>query len=376
MIIFATLPDRNALLPTYVTTIVALCTQANHLLLRSSPFQVFHIPFPIFLSYQQFSLKHKAFLSIISSEQEPTSFSVAHKHPKWNEAMAAEIQALEDNNTWTLTALPPDKQPIGCKWVYKIKYRSDGTVERYKARLIAKGFSQIEGLDYNETFAPVAKLVTVRCLLAVASIRGWPLYQLDVNNAFLHGDLDEEVYMKIPPGFSSKGEERVCHLNKSLYGLKQASRNWFAKFSSALAEAGFTHSKANYSLFICTRGCHLTIVLVYVDDIIITGDDPLSISILKKFLHSRFHIKDLGHLKYFLGIEVARSRKGIYLSQRKYTLDILSDLGHLGGRPCTFPMEQNLKLHSDEGHLLSDPSQYRRLIGRLLYLTITRPDIV
>lgn len=191
---------------------------------------------------------------------------------------------------------------------------------------------------------------------------------MNVNNAFLHGDLDEEVYMKIPPGFSKQGEHRVCHLNKSIYGLKQASRNWFAKFSSALLDVGFSQSKADYSLFTLYQGSSFTVVLVYVDDIIITGNDPTSITELKRFLKSKFHIKDLGKLKYFLGIEVARSKQGIFLSQQKYALDILADLGTLGGRTCDFPMEQNLKLNHVDGSLLQDPTSYRHLVGRLLYL--------
>src|SRR4051812_41250508 len=138
--------------------------------------------------------------------------------------MAKEIHALESNNTWTLCPLPQDKSPIGCKWVYKIKYRSDGTIERHKARLVAKGYTQVEGIDYHDTFAPVAKLVTVRLLLSIAAIHSWPLHQMDVNNAFLQGDLDEDVYMKLPPGFSTQGVSSVCKLNKSIYGLKQASR--------------------------------------------------------------------------------------------------------------------------------------------------------
>ena len=137
--------------------------------------------------------------------------------------MDAEIAALEANNTWTITPLPHDKHPVGCKWVYRIKYKADGAIERYKARLVAKGFTQNEGLDYLEIFSPVAKMVSVKCVLAVAAVKGWFLSQLDVNNAFLHGDLHEEVYMSLPPGFHSKGEhgeQLVCRLNKSLYGIK------------------------------------------------------------------------------------------------------------------------------------------------------------
>ncbi|KAK3042700.1 hypothetical protein RJ639_000758 [Escallonia herrerae] len=202
------------------------------------------------ISYSKFSRTHTAFLAAISSVDEPKYFSQAVKHAHWKDAMAKEISALEANNTWTLMPLPSGKRAIDSKWVYKVKFHPDGTVERYKTRLVAKGYTQIEGLDFHETFAPVAKLVTVRCLLAIASIKKWELHQLDVNNAFLHGDLEEEVYMKIPQG-------------------------------SFLA------------------------VLIYVDDVIVTGTDSAKISWLKHYLDTKFHIKDLGKLKYFLGIEVA-----------------------------------------------------------------------
>lgn len=333
-------------------------------------------PLSSVISYSRLSNAHKHFVSAISSSTEPSHFSQAILDPHWQAAMAKELHALEHNKTWSLCTLPSNKKPIGCKWVYKIKYRSDGSIERYKARLVAKGYNQKEGLDYHETFSPVAKLVTVRCLIAIASVRKWKLHQFDVQNAFLHGDLEEEVYMTLPPGFHSKGERQVCRLHKSLYGLKQASRQWFATLSMALREAGFSQSKADYSLFTRRHHQEFTVVLVYVDDIIITGSSASYISTLQSFLSQRFHLKDLGPLKFFLGIEVARSEKGICLSQRKYTLEILEEVGLLGAKPCSFPMEQKLKLSTSSGDLLSDPSRYRRLIGRLIYLTITRPDIV
>ncbi|BBG92512.1 RmlC-like cupins superfamily protein, partial [Prunus dulcis] len=291
------------------------------------------------------------FITHISHSVEPRSFSEANSDPTWQQAMRSELQALESNHTWTLTPLPPGKHPIGCRWVYKIKHHSDGSIERYKARLVAKGYTQTEGVDFHDTFSPTAKMVTVRSLLALAAASSWPLHQLD-----------------------RQGENLVCRLHKSLYGLKQASRQWFAKFSEAIQAAGFTQSKADYSLFTCKRGKSFIALLIYVDDILITGNNLGAINSLKRFLHTRFRIKDLGDLKFFLGIEVSRSKKGISISQRKYTIDILKDSGFLGVRPVLFPMEQNLKL-SDTGELLKDPAKYRRLVGRLIYLTITRPDI-
>lgn len=162
------------------------------------------------MSYAKFSKSHKAFLAAITSRDEPKYFSKAAKDPKWCEAMRKEIQALEENGTWILVKLPPGKRAIDSKWVYKIKYKPNGEVERYKARLVSKGYTQVEGIDFHETFAPVAKLVTVRCALAVASKKNWEVHQLDVNNAFLHGDLEEDIdiyiyiYMKIPQGFAKE----------------------------------------------------------------------------------------------------------------------------------------------------------------------------
>jgi transposase InsO family protein len=332
------------------------------------------------LSYSHLSPNYKSFVLNASTIREPSTYNEASKSPHWCEAMTAEIHALETNQTWSLTSLPHGKVPIGCKWVYKVKLRSDDTLERYKARLVAKSYNQQEGFDYFETFSPVAKFVTVRCLLAVAAMKGWVLYQLDVNNAFLHGTLDEEVYMSLPPGFHSKGEpypsDIVCKLQKSLYGLKQASRQWFSKFSNTLLHHGFIQSKADYSLFTKQKGSCFIALLVYVDDILIASNSVEDVAELKSYLDSQFKLKDLGPVRYFLGLEIARSSKGISISQRKYALEIMEDAGMLGCKPAKCPMDQNLKLSKHEGPLIPDPSVYRRLIGRLMYLTMTRPDIV
>ena len=187
-----------------------------------------------------------------------------------------------------------------------------------------RGDEQIEGFDYNETFAPVAKMTSVRTFLAVAVAKGWDLHQMDVNNAFLHGDLDEEVYMTMPPGFRTSNPNKVCRLRKSLYGLKQAPRQWFAKLSSTLSKYGFTRSYADYSLFTCKRE-QFTALLVYVDDIVLIGNDFELCASFKAYLDKCFHIKDLGHLKYFLRIEVARNFQGLFLCQRKYAIEIIDE---------------------------------------------------
>jgi hypothetical protein len=218
-------------------------------------------------------------------------------------------------------------------------------------------------------------------LLAIVAVKGWVLYQLDLNNAFLHGDLDEEVYMTLPPGFHSKGEHShppstVCKLQKSLYGLKQASKQWFSKFSTTLLQHGFTQSKANYSLFTRQHGSCFIDLLVYVDDILIASNDVVAVAQLKTYLDSQFKLKDLGPVRYFLGLEIARSSKGLSVSQRKYALEIMEDAGMLGCKPTKCPMDQSLKLSKGEGSLHPDLTVYKRLIGRLMYLTMTRLDIV
>jgi hypothetical protein len=332
-------------------------------------------PLSSFLSYDNLSSPYKHFCFPISSQPEPKFYHHAVKNSLWCEAMKAEILALEENNTWIVTDLPPNKYPIGYKWVYKVKHKSDGSVERYKARLVAKGYTQCEGLDFHETFSQVAKMTIVRCFLELATSKNWFLHQLDVNNVFLHGDLDEEVYMSMPPGFGPKKDTKVCKLTKSLYGLKQASRQWFSKFSTTLVELGFVQSLADYSLFTRLKGSSFIALLVYVDDVAIASNDPKAVSSFITLLNDRFKLKDLGPLKYFLGLEIARSTKGISVNQRKYALEVLEDSSLLAAKPVKFPMEQNLKISKDEGDLLSYSTSYRRLVGRLLYLTITIPDL-
>jgi hypothetical protein len=270
---------------------------------------------------------------------------------------------------------PANVKPIGSKWVYKIKHKADGSVERYKARLVAKGYNQIEGLDFFYTFSPVAKITTVRTLIALASINGWHLHQMDVNNAFLHGELQEEVYMDIPQGVPSSNPNQVCKLIKSLYGLRQASRKWYEKLTSLLIDQGYCQSNSDYSLFTQKNGSNFTALLVYVDDIILAGNSLHEFTRIKKVMDNEFRIKDLGQLRYFLGIEVAHSKTGISICQRKYCLDLLRDTGLIGAKPAPTPLDPSIKLHQDDSAAYADIEGYRRLIGKLLYLTTTRPDI-
>lgn len=242
--------------------------------------------------------------------------------------------------------------------------------------MVAKGYTQ-QGVDYTDTFAPVVKMQTVRTVLTLASKKKWPVFQLDVNNAFLHGILDEEVYVSLLTGFykKEKAARKVCKLKKSLYGLKQASRQWFGRLSDALLSYGFSSSLNDYSLFNLTVANDFLILLVYVDDILITVTSATLIQDVKNFIDKEFHIKDLGEVHFFLGIEVSRSDSGIFINQRKYVLDLLSEAGLSGSKPSLLPMDPNHKLALSTSALLPDPTFYRKIVGQLIYLTITRPDL-
>ena len=242
------------------------------------------------------------------------------------QAMKQELDTLHKTGTWDLVNLPSGKSAIGCKWVYKIMTWSDGTVDCYKARLVARGFTQEYGIDHEETFDQVARLSSVRTLIAISASRKWLLFQMDVKNAFLNGDLSEEVYMKLPPSYSHPPgfPHRVCRLRRALYGLKQDPRAWFAKFSSTISQHGFSGNSFDITLFLRRFDHGITILLLYVDDMIIIGDDMQGIQDLKHFLCRQFEMKDLGPLNYFLGLEVSSSTDGYYLTQAKYTSDLIS----------------------------------------------------
>jgi len=256
------------------------------------------------------STKHplKAFHTIILPP-EPTTFSQASKSQHWRDVITAEYNALISNGTWTLCPRPSHKHVIRNKWVYKLKQKSDGTIDRYKARLVAKSFEQQDGIDYTKTFSPVIKPATIRLILALAVHYDWIIWQLDVSNAFLHGQLTNEVFMEQPQGFvDSPQSDSVCRLHKSLCSLKQAPRAWFQRLSQVLLDLGFMGSTVDTSLFVFLQEVVRIYVLIYVDDIIVTSNKLTAISDLITKLQYEFSMKDLGPLSYLLGIQVHRNR--------------------------------------------------------------------
>ncbi|KAL0301601.1 UNVERIFIED_CONTAM: Retrovirus-related Pol polyprotein from transposon RE1 [Sesamum radiatum] len=329
------------------------------------------------LSFQHLSPNYRAFSVSLSSASILNTYCEALRHPAWKMAMDDEMSALVSRGTWKLVEVPPNADIVACRWVFTLKFRADGTLERYKARLVAKGFTQTYGVDYFETFSPVARLNSIRVLFSLAVNLSWPMYQMDIKKAFLYGDLNETVYMEQPPGYVAQGEKQrmVCKLKKAIYGLKQSPRAWFDKFSRIIGEFGFSRCQADYSVFVQTTKTGMVILAVYVDDILITGSDIDGIEEAKTYLKKHFVTKDLGRPRYFLGIEIAHSKHGVSLSQRKYACDLLQEAGLLGTKSVDTPMDSNPDFWNDDGNYLEDKIKYRRLVGKLIYLTVTRPDI-
>ncbi|GKC36087.1 ribonuclease H-like domain-containing protein [Tanacetum coccineum] len=260
-------------------------------------------------------------------------------------------------------------------WLFKHKFHADGTLSRYKARLVANGSSQQLGVDFDETFSPVVKPATIRTVLSLAVSRQWPIHQLDVKNAFLNGDLSETVYMHQPPGFvDNRYPHHVCLLQRSLYGLKQAPRAWFQRFAGYATRAGFYHSRCDSSLFIYRQGSQVAYLLIYVDDIILTASCPALLQQIIGSLNNEFDMTDLGALNYFLGISADRTPTCLFLSTKKYALQLLERAHMVTCNPSRTPVDTESKLGL-EGALIQDPTLYRSLAGGLQYLTFTRPDL-
>ncbi|GJW69562.1 ribonuclease H-like domain-containing protein [Tanacetum coccineum] len=254
----------------------------------------------------------------------------------------------------------------------KTSQQNDGTLSRYKARLVANGSTQLEGVDVDETFSLVVKPGTIRTVLSLVASRHWLIHQLDVKNAFLHGDLSKTVYMHQPPGFrDSKYPDHVCLLQRSLYGLKQAPRAWFQRFASYITRVGFHFSRCDSYLFIYKHGPDTAYLLLYVDDIVLTASSQPLLQRIIASLHQEFFMTDLGSLNYFLGISVTRDSSRMFLSQKKYVVEILERSHMANCNPCRTPVNTESKLGNDGDH----PTLYQSLAGSLQYLIFTRPDI-
>jgi histone deacetylase 1/2 len=240
--------------------------------------------------------------NFFATNGEPTSLADALGDINWKHAMDQEFTALQKNETWHLVPRPHNKNVIDCKWVYKIKRKPDGSIDKYKARLVVKGYKQRYGINYEDTFSSVVKAATIRLILSIAVSKGWSLRQLDVQNVFLHGVLEEEVYMRQPPGYEDKTKpHHVCRLDKALYGLKQAPRAWYSRLSIRLLSLGFSASKADISLFYYHKGNITMFLLVYVDDIIVASSSEKATHALLSDLKAEFALKDLGELHFFPG---------------------------------------------------------------------------
>ena len=317
-------------------------------------------------------------LVLFTSTADPTTFEEAVQSSKWRAAMDLEIEAIERNETWELTDLPEGVKKIGVKWVFKTKLNENGKVDKCKARLVAKGYAQQHGIDYTEVFAPVARWDTIRMVIALAARNGWSVYQLDVKSAFLHGELNEAVFIEQPQGYEKKGEEhKVYKLKKALYGLKQAPRAWYSRIEAYFIKEGFERCSCDHTLFIKTGdGGKILIVSLYVDDLIFTGNDESMFVKFKNSMKLEFDMTDLGKMKYFLGVEVLQNSEGIYISQRKYAKEVLERFGMEKSNSVKSPIVPGDRLTKNEGGVKVDATKYKQLVGSLMYLTATRPDLM
>jgi hypothetical protein len=313
---------------------------------------------------------------LLVSEVKPTTFEQVQEMESWREAMLDEMTSIEANGTWELVNPPLHQRPIGLKWVYKIKRDASGIIVKYKARLVAKGYVQRQGIDYEKVFAPVARLETVRLLLALAASEGWPVHHMDVRSAFLNGELQEQVFVAQPPGFVVAGQEqKVLRLVKALYGLRQAPRAWYAKLDSSLDSLGFRRCAYDHAVYTRGLGADRLIIGVYVDDLLITGGNIEELKQFKEEMKTTFRMSDLGLLRYYLGLEVSQTQEGIIISQGAYATKILEMAGLMKCNPSQTPMELRLKLSKFSTCPEVDATEYRRIVGALRYLVNTRPDL-
>ncbi|KAK8957907.1 hypothetical protein KSP39_PZI000068 [Platanthera zijinensis] len=319
------------------------------------------------------NIMHTCFLSQI----EPQTIQDAEQDPNWIIAMQEELNQFERNKVWELVPRPRNQQIVGTKWVFRNKLDDQGIIVRNKTRLVAQGYCQEEGIDYDQTFAPVARLEAIRIFLAYAAHKRFKVYQMDVKSAFLNGDIKEEVYVRQPPGFiSPTSPDHVFKLHKALYGLKQAPRAWYETLACFLLENDFKRGRVDQTLFVRTHRSHTLLVQVYVDDIIFGSTDSNLCKKFSQLMHSKFEMSSMGELAFFLGLQVKQHVDGIFISQTKYARELVKKFGMSEASSMKTPMPTNAVLDADESGKPVDQTSYRAIIGSLLYLTATRPDIM
>ncbi|KAI3678299.1 hypothetical protein L6452_37586 [Arctium lappa] len=316
-------------------------------------------------------------LSCFLSQIEPKKAYDAMKDSSWIEAMQEELLQFKLQDVWDLVDLPKGHRAIGTKWIFRNKKDERGIVIRNKARLVAQGYTQEEGIDYEEVFAPVARVEAIRLFLAYASYMKFKVYQMDVNSAFLYGTNDEEVYVCQPPGFeNSSYPDRVYKLKKALHGLHQAPRAWYDTLSTYLLENGFERGNIDKTLFIKRSKKDTILVQIYVDDIIFGSTKDQMCRDFEELMHKSFKMSSMGELNFFLGLQVKQQKDGIFISQSKYVKDILDKYGLSDSKPASRPMETYKQITADlEGEDV-DVHLYRSMNGSLMYLTASRPDIM
>ncbi|KAJ9557546.1 hypothetical protein OSB04_012160 [Centaurea solstitialis] len=320
---------------------------------------------------------HSGMLSCFLSQNEPKKVLDAMKDPSWIEAMQEELLQFVLQHVWDLVDLPKGHRVIGTKWIFRNKTDERGIVIKNKARLVAQGYTQEEGIDYDDVFAPVARIEAIRLFLAFASYKGFKVYQMDVKSAFLYGTIDEEVYVCQPPGFEDpKYPDRVCKLRKALYGLHQAPRAWYDTLSSYWLENKFERGVIDKTLFIKRTKTDMLLVQIYVDDIVFGSTKEDMCKQFEELMHKKFKMSSMGELTFFLGLQVKQRRDGIFINQSKYVATMLQKFGMNDAKPASTPMETHKHLTADVEGEEVDVHQYRSMIGSLMYLTASRPDIM
>src|SRR5512140_1053385 len=325
---------------------------------------------------------------MLLDHDEPTNYEEAMVSPdsaKWLEAMKSEMGSMYENKVWTLVDLPDDRQAIENKWIFKKKTDADGNVTIYKARLVAKGYQQVQGIDYDETFSPIAKLKSVQIMLAIAAYYDYEIWQMDVKTAFLNGYLKEELYMMQPEGFvDPKNANKVCKLQRSIYGLVQSYRSWNIRFDEMIKVFGFTQTYGEACVYKKVSGSSVAFLILYVDDILLMGNDIELLDSIKAYLNKSFSMKDLGEAAYILGIKIYRdrSRRLIGLSQSTYLDKILKKFNMDQSKKGFLPMLQDMKLSSAQCPTTTEDIEemsvipYASAIGFIMYAMLcTRPDV-